>query len=285
MINNKINLIGINFLRKLPMRIILLLFTAMVVGPLLWTFTMSFKTSREILTDPWALPLGLALENYVNAFVKAKMSEYFLNSIGISILSTVILMAVSVPAAYALSRYKFRGNRFISNIYMSFIFVQGTYLMVPLFLQMMEFKMLDNRFWLSVVYAVVRFPFNIFLMGGFLRAIPKEYEEASVIDGCSHFQTMIHIMLPMAKSGMATVVMLAAIAYWNEYPLALIMIQSDAKKTLPIGLANLFEVQKYATDWGALFAALVIVMIPSGLVYLLGHKKLTSGLSVGGVKG
>lgn len=89
----------------------------------------------------------------------------------------------------------------------------------------------------------------------------------------------------MAKSGLVTVIMLAVIAYWNEYPLALILLQSGDKKTLPIGLANLFEVQKYATDWGALFAALVIVMIPSGIVYLSGHKKLTSGLSVGGIKG
>jgi N-acetylglucosamine transport system permease protein len=283
--NRKIKSMGIHFLRVLPMRVVLLLFTALVLGPLIWTIMMSFKTSREILTNPWALPQGFALENYVNAFIKARMTDYFSNSVIIAIVSTLILMAVSVPAAYVLSRYTFKGRKLISNIYMAFIFVQGTYLMVPLFLQMMEFKMLDNRFWLCVVYAVVRFPFNIFLMSGFLRAIPVEYEEAAAIDGCNNFQTMTRIMLPMAKSGMVTVIMLALIAYWNEYPLALILIQTDAKKTLPIGLANLFEVQKFATDWGALFAALVIAMIPSGIVYLCGHKKLTSGLSVGGIKG
>ena len=145
--------------------------------------------------------------------------------------------------------------------------------------------MLNNRWWLAVVYAVMNFPFTIFLLNGFMSSIPKEYEEAAKVDGCTPLQTMIRVMLPMAKPGIMTAVMLAFMSFWNEYPLALILVQDDEKKTLPIGLANLFEVQKFATDWGALFAALVIVLIPTTVVYSLMHKKLTSGLSVGGLKG
>lgn len=273
------------FIRRIPVRFFLLIYTVIIGFPLVWTIMMSFKTNTEILTDPWKLPSGFALENYVNAFTKARMADYFLNSVLVVILSIAVLAVVAVPAAYVLSRYAFKGRKLIQNMYMACIFVQGTYLMVPLFLEMMDFHMLDNRFWLSVVYAVMWFPFTIFLLIGFFSEIPKEYEEAAKVDGGSPFQTMFWVMIPMAKSGIVTALMLAFMGFWNEYPLALILLQSDEKKTLPIGLANLFEVQKYATDWGALFAALVIVMLPTAIIYAFTHKRLTSGLSVGGLKG
>ncbi len=273
-----------NFLRALPVRIILLIVTLIVIIPIGWTVLMSFKTNTEILTDPWAWPKGIEIQNYINAFTEARMADYFMNSIVVTVVSTAILMVVSIPAAYVLARYVFKGCKFIQNVYMTCIFVQGTYLMVPLFLQMMEFNMLDNRFWISVVYAVMSFPFTIFLLIGFFGGIPKEYDEAAKIDGASSFQIMLRVILPMGKSGIVTAGMLALMSFWNEYPLALILLQSDEKKTLPIGLANLFEVQKYATDWGALFAALTIVLIPTIIIYMLGYKKLTNGLS-GGLKG
>lgn len=275
----------VQFMRALPVRLILLLITFTVVFPVGWTIMMSFKTNTEILTNPWAWPAGLEIQNYINAFTKAKMSDYFLNSVLVTILGVVALMVLAVPAAYVLARFVFRGRKFIQNIYMTCIFVQGTYLMVPLFLLMMDLNMLDNRFWLSIVYAVMNLPFSIFLLIGFFGGIPNDYEEAAKIDGASSFQTMAMVMVPMAKSGLVTAAMLALMGMWNEYPLALILLQSGEKKTLPIGLANLFEVQKYATDWGALFAALTIVLIPTTLMYLAGYKKLTNGLSVGGLKG
>lgn len=273
------------FLRNLPVRLILIVYSVIVGYPLIWTVVMSFKTSREILTDPWKLPSGFAVENYINAFTKAKMADYFFNSVAVAIVATIVLVLIAVPAAYVLARFRFRGGKLILNVYMTCIFVQGTYLMIPLFLEMMNFHMLNNRWWLAVVYAVMNFPFTIFLLNGFMSSIPKEYEEAAKVDGCTPLQTMIRVMLPMAKPGIMTAVMLAFMSFWNEYPLALILVQDDEKKTLPIGLANLFEVQKFATDWGALFAALVIVLIPTTVVYSLMHKKLTSGLSVGGLKG
>lgn len=275
----------IYFMRNLPMRAVLITYSLLVIIPLLWVLMMSFKTNREILTDPWQMPQQLNFENYINAFNQAKMADYFLNSIMVVILGVVILLLIAVPAAYVLSRFTFKGSKTILNLYMAGIFVQGTYLMVPLFLQMMNFNMLDNRFWLSTVYSVMRFPFTIFLLSGFFKAIPHDYEEAATIDGASRLQTMWLVIVPMAKGGIVTAALLAGLGYWNEYPLALILIQSDAKRTLPIGLANLFEVQQYATDWGALFAGLVIAMIPSAILYLIGHKKLTTGLSVGGLKG
>ena len=156
--------------------------------------------------------------------------------------------------------------------------------MVPLFLQLNTMNLLDNLTAMSLVYAVFRFPFSIFLLVGFMKGIPIAYEEAAQIDGCSRIRILISIIIPMAKPGIVTVGMLSAMAYWNEYPLALVLIQSEEKKTLPVGLANLYEVQQYATDWSALFAALIIVLVPTILIYLLGQKQLIGGVGMGGIK-
>ena len=120
---------------------------------------------------------------------------------------------------------------------------------------------------------------------GFMSAVPRDYEESARIDGATNIQLLSRVMVPLAKPGIATITMLSAMGFWNEYPLALVLLTDDAKKTLPIGMANLFEVQKYATDWGALFAGLVIIMIPTMIIYLIGQRYLLQGIGAGGLKG
>ena len=134
-------------------------------------------------------------------------------------------------------------------------------------------------------YAVMQFPFCIFTLQGFMSAVPRDYEESARIDGATNIQLLSRVMVPLAKPGIATITMLSAMGFWNEYPLALVLLTEDAKKTLPIGMANLFEVQKYATDWGALFAGLVIIMIPTIIIYLIGQRYLLQGIGAGGLKG
>ena len=138
---------------------------------------------------------------------------------------------------------------------------------------------------LGVLYATMQFPFAIFLLTGFLRSIPRDYEEAAMIDGCGPFRILTSIIIPMCKPGIVTVCMISAMAAWNEYPVALVMVTDPTKATLPVGLANLYEIQRYATDWGALFAALVLALIPTVILFIVGQKQLVQGLSVGGVKG
>lgn len=267
------------------LRAVMLLLTAIVVFPLLWNVMTSFKTSAEIMADPWALPGELHLENYKAAYETSDMRRNALNS-GITVIGSVaLLLALSVPAAYGLSRHKSRLSRLIHSVYMACIFIQAPYILVPLFLQMQKLHILDSLGGLCLVYAVVRFPFTIFLLCGFFQDIPRDYEEAAMIDGCSPWKTMTRVMIPLAKPGVFTCGLLAVIEYWNEYPIAMTLIQSPGKYTLPVGLANLFEVQRYATDWGALFAGLVIVLAPTLLVYIAAHDKLTTGMNVGGVKG
>ena len=118
-----------------------------------------------------------------------------------------------------------------------------------------------------------------------MQGIPKDYEEAAMIDGCGYFKTLMNVIVPLAKPGIITVLIFNFMAFWNEYALATTFLMSEGKRTLPVGLQNLMEVQKFATDWGAMFAGMVIVMIPTIIIYSLFHKKLTEGINVGGIKG
>lgn len=266
-------------------RIILIAASLLVIFPLLWNIFTSFKTNSEIMGNPWSLPKSLQIVNYVNAFTKANMGAYALNSILVTLLSLVILVLLAVCSSYALSRFSFRGRNLIRGIFMSGIFVQMIYIIVPLFLLMVHLKMSDSDIWISVLYAVSMLPFSILLLTGFFRSIPHDYEDAAMIDGCGYFRTMVSIVTPLAKPGIITITIFAFFSFWNEYPLALTLLSTDSKKTLPIGLANLMEVQKYATDWGALFAGLVIVLVPTIVIYSLAQKKLTQGIQAGGIKG
>jgi N-acetylglucosamine transport system permease protein len=149
---------------------------------------------------------------------------------------------------------------------------------------MYRLGMVDSLWAMSLVYAILSFPFSIFLLCGFMRSIPKSFAEAARIDGCSNWGILLRIMAPLAKSGIATVTMLAAMGFWNEYPLALVLIRTPAKRTIPLGLAYLYQIQKRATDFGALFAALVIVLVPTIAIYLAGQKYLLKGVGAGGLK-
>lgn len=274
----------INF-GDLVIRLILIITSILVVYPIFWAFTTSFKTNREILTSPWKLPIGLNWQNYTNALIKGHMGAYFINSIVITIFAIIFLLILSVPAAYALSRFEFRLNRLVSLVFMGGLFISGSYTVVPLFTIMNKMNLLNNRLMLAILYSVTTLPFNIYLLSGFFKGISKEYEAAASIDGCGYFRTLYSVMIPMAKPGMVTVLMFAFMSYWNEYILAFTMIRSDTKKTLSVGLKNLMEVQKFATDWGAMFAGLVLVMLPTMIFYMAVQKKLTGGLSLGGLKG
>ena len=224
-------------------------------------------------------------DNYVRAYEKSNLAANIGNSIYVVLETLVIIVICVVPCSYCLVRYKFPGAKLILNIYMAAIFIQATYIMIPLFLQMNKLNLLNSLTALGVLYATMQFPFAIFLLTGFLRSIPRDYEEAAMIDGCGPFRILTNIIVPMCKPGIVTVCMISAMAAWNEYPVALVMVTDPTKATLPVGLANLYEIQRYATDWGALFAALVLALIPTVILFIVGQKQLVQGLSVGGVKG
>ena len=142
---------------------------------------------------------------------------------------------------------------------------------------------LDSRIVIAIIYAATALPFTIYLLSSYLKSIPKAYEEAAYIDGCGYFKTLIKIIIPMAKPSIITVILFNFLAFWNEYIIALTLLPNGSK-TLPLGLINLMQVQKTATDYGAMYAGLVIVMIPTIILYILVQKKLTEGMTIGGIK-
>lgn len=270
---------------KLLIRIFLIVFLFLEAYPFVWNLISSFKTNTEFLTDPFSLPTTIAWDNYVRAYVKSHLGEYIWNSFYVTALTLALTLVTAVPCAYCLSRYKFFGSKTILTLFMTAMFISGDYIVVPLFLQMKELNILNNLTGLSFVYATFRLPQSIFLLTGFMRDIPLDYEEAAGLDGCGPFRVLRHIVIPLSKAGIATISLLTVMSAFNEYPIALVALTEEAKRTLPVGLANLYQVQQYATDWGALFAALVIAMIPTLILFLLCEKQLLKGISVGGIKG
>lgn len=263
----------------------LLFFALISLYPLVWSLYSALKNSTEILASPLALPKGLYYQNFTNAIVKAKMGDYFINSIVITVLSVVLTLSFSVPTSYAITRYDFPGRKIIKKIFIAGLFVQATIYVVPLFLLLSSLHMLNNRIVLCFVYAASSLPFTVYLLTGFIKGIPVEFEEAARIDGSSHLRTLIEVVMPLLKPAMVTVVIFQTLGFFNEFPIAFTLLSDENKKTLPLGLSNLMEVQRYATDWGALFAGLAIVTIPTIILYIFTQKKLTEGVSMGGLKG
>ena len=265
-------------------RILLFVYALVVLYPLFWNIMSSFKTTEEILISRTALPAGLALDNYVRAFVTANMGEYLLNSIFVVVLSLTLLLIFTIPCAYALARYKFVGSKAMELMFAMCLFIQPVYIYIPLYTLLHRLNMLDNLWALSLVYAAIQIPFSAFLLAGYMRGISPSFEEAARIDGCGNWKTLLKVVVPMAKPGIITVAMLNGMAFWNEYILALVTLRTPGNRTLPVGVANLFEVQRRATDFGALYAALMIVLVPTLIIYFIGQRYLTKGIAMGGVK-
>ncbi|MTL50826.1 ABC transporter permease subunit, partial [Turicibacter sanguinis] len=227
----------------------------------------------------------LHIENYANAWSTANMGSYFFNSILVSVMGVLFSLCLAVPAAYCLSRYRFFASKFIMFVFSAGLFIQATYVLVPLFSLLKDLNLLDNLVVLALIYATSSLPFTIFLLSSFIRGVSRSYEEAAVMDGANRFQIMTKVIMPLIQPGIVTIVIFNFMAYWNEFPMAFTFILDDAKKTLPIGLQNLMEVQRFSTDWGALFAGMVIVLIPIVIIYAILNEKLTEGVNVGGIKG
>lgn len=265
-----------------------------ILIPVGWVFLASIKTDPEFYTNPWNLPAGFYWQNFVSAWNAAQMGEYLLNSVIVTAMALGLLLVVALPAAYCLSRFRFRGHRLLSTGFMAGLFINVNYIVVPIFLMLRDGDsflrgifgqgfLLNNLFVLAVIYASTALPFTIYLLSGYFATLPHDYEEAAYLDGASHFKTMVQIMLPMAKPSIITVVLFNFLSFWNEYIIALTICYQSS--TLPVGLVNLMQKQNAPGTYGQLYAGLVMVMLPTLLLYICVQKNLTKGMTVGGLKG
>lgn len=253
--------------------------------PILWILASSLKSGSEIFASPWSLPEAVRWENFIKAWNDAGIGHYFLNSVLVVLGTLLLLMPVGSMAAYVLARFIFRGSKSIFYAFMGGMMFPNFLVIVPLFFLMKDLHLLDTKSGLILVYVAYSLSFTIFVMYGFFQSLPEELEEAAQIDGCSYAKTFWKVMLPLARPGLVVVAIFNAIGLWNEYGLALVLVNSEENRTLPLGIANLVMVHQYQSDWGALFAALVIVMLPILGVYLIFKEKIQQTMLAGAVKG
>ena len=269
----------------------------MILVPVAWVFLASFKQNVEFYGNPWTLPQGLNWQNFVDAWTTAKMGEYMLTSVIVTALSLAILLVVALPASYVLARFVFRGRSLIKTSFMAGLFINVNYIVVPIFLMLRDGNsvvkqwfgsgfLLNNPVILAVVYAATALPFTIYLLSGDCVTLPKAYEEAAYIDGAGYGKTMLRIIFPMAKPSIITVILFNFLSFWNEYIISMTLMSSvKGPKTLPVGLLNLMQAQQSAANYGPMYAGLVLVMLPTLLLYICVQNQLTKGMTMGGLKG
>lgn len=284
-------------LYKVFLYVALITLAICIIVPVAWVFLASIKQNREFYGNPWALPAGFYLQNFTDAWNAARMGEYMLNSVIVTALALLLLLAVALPAAYCLSRFHFKGRRFLNTCFMAGLFINVNYIVVPIFLLLKDGDaflnntvgggfLLNNIFVLAVVYASTALPFTIYLLSGYFATLPHDFEEAAYIDGAGYGRTMVSIIFPMAQPSIITIILFNFLSFWNEYIISMTLMSSaKGPKTLPVGLLNLMQAQQSKAEYGILYAGLVLVMLPTLILYICVQKKLTQGMTVGGLKG
>lgn len=275
--------------KLLPGYIILLLWVIFTIALLGWVFGASFSTTAEIFQGK-ALKFesGLHFENYANAWNGAGVAGFFGNSLIYSVISCTILILVCAPAAYVLSRFDFIANKFIQTSFVSAMGVPAIMVVLPLFSIISGMGILNNvaagRTVLIILYVGINVPYTTIFLLTFFSNISRTYEEAAAIDGCPPMRTFWKIMFPMAQSGIVTVTIFNFINIWNEYFLSLIFASSDKLKPVAPGLYGMINSMKYTGDWAGMFAAVIIVFLPTFILYIFLSEKIIGGVT-GGIKG
>jgi len=266
-------------------QVFLWFFFLTVVFPMFWTLLTSFKTSFELYNRPWALPETPRWDNYARAWAKMYVGTFLFNSVYVSAISLLGIMGIGSMIAYALARYDFPGNRVIYFIFIAGMMIPGWLAFIPAWFLHRSIGTLGTRWGLIIQYVAVSLPFTVFFLQAFFKTLPKELEESAIIDGASLYMVFWRVMLPLAKSGMLTIAVFNFLGVWNEFMWALITISDNKRKTLPLGMSNLLEVGYYATDWGAMFAGFIIMLVPTFAIYAIFQNRLTEGITIGALKG
>ena len=277
-------------LRLAPGYIILtlwVLFTFVLLG---WVVGASFSTSKEIFSGGvFKFETGIHLENYVKAWNTSNVSVFFVNSLVYATISCVLLIVICAPAAYVLARFTFLGNKLIQNGFVAAMGVPATMIVLPLFGLVAGWNILNvslaNRAVLIFLYVGIYVPYTTIFLLTFFSNLSKSFEEAAAIDGCPPMKTFWKIMLPMAQPGIITVTIFNFINVWNEYFMSLIFANSDRVKSVAIGLYGMINSMRYTGDYAGMFAAVVIVFLPTFILYIFLSEKIIAGVTGGGVKG
>lgn len=259
------------------------IFTFVLIG---WIILASFSTTREIFNgDLFKFETGLHVENYIKAWKNHKVSNYFMNSMLYTFVSCTLVIIIASPAAYVLSRFKFRGNKIIQGFFASAMGIPAIMIIMPLFSLFSKLHLNQSKGLLIFLFVATNVPFTVFFMTTFFRNLSVTFEEAAAIDGCSPMKTFWKIMFPLAQPGIITVTIFNFITIWNEYFISLIFANSSKTRPVAVGLYSMIQSMRYTGDWGGMFAAVVIVFLPTFILYLFLSEKMIAGVTGGAIKG
>ncbi|WHY85076.1 carbohydrate ABC transporter permease [Neobacillus novalis] len=260
--------------------LIMLMFT---VFPLYWTINTAFKHEGDILKRPLQyVPASPTIENFVSAWTNVGFATYFKNSLIVGICTVVIVIILSILSGYALARYRFKGKRAFLLMLLCTQFIPRSMLIIPLFIVFKHLGLISHPLSLILTYAAVEIPFTTVLMNGFISNVPRELEEAAMIDGCNRMQALRYVIFPLLVPGIVATSVFTFIYTWNEFLLALMLTNQQGRFTLPVGLS--YMMGEFNINYGALAAGSVIALIPAVILFSYAQKHLVNGLG-GAVKG
>ena len=254
-----------------------------LVFPFLWVVLTSLRPPGEIFTRTFRLiPSTVTLDNYRALFGQSNFAVYIRNSLIVVVTATFFTSIISLLAAYSFSRRRFRGRSLLLILVVATQLFPWIILTTPIYIIFFRLGLVNNYLGLIISYVAITTPFSIYLLLGYLDGIPRELDEAGVIDGCSTLGVIFRVVLPVAWPGLVVVATYAFVIAWDEFLFALILMTNDSLKTVPLGLANLFG--QYSTQWNLVMAASTVATVPTMILFLFLQRRLVSGLAAGAVK-
>lgn len=261
--------------------VVMVIFALTTITPFLWLLLSSFKTNSEIYANPFGLPAHFDFDNYRTAWSAAHISQNLFNSLIISTFAVAFCLLIGAMAAYVLTRVS--PNLFFYSYFTLGIMIPVHTILIPTFILMKNFHLYNTLYGMIILYAVSNLSLAIFILAGFMKSMPKEIEEAAIMDGCSLPQVFFKIILPLSKPGLATVGILTFLNCWNEYLFAYVLLSKNELKTITQAIYSLQG--SYNTNYGPLTAGLVIAIVPVFLIYMIFQEQVIEGMTAGAVKG
>ena len=268
---------------KIVIYIFLVLMAFLYLAPLVWMFFVSLKTNTEIFKSPFALPEEIQLGNFIFAWTAGKLGIATLNSAIVCVTALILNIIIGCMASFALGRLRFKMSGAVMTYFLIGMMIPIHCILIPLFKTFSNMHLYNSLLGLIIPYTVVSLPTTIFIMTGFFKNMPNEMFEAACIDGCSIYKIFTSIALPLSKTGIFVTALMAFVGNWNELLLAMVFISDDAKKTLPVALSKF--VGPYNTNYTQMFAAIIIAILPTIIVYCCFSNQIVEGLTAGAVKG
>ncbi|MFD1954237.1 carbohydrate ABC transporter permease [Paenibacillus thailandensis] len=265
------------------LKTLLLLYAALTLYPLYWLFISAFKTNRDFFDNPYGLPAAWKADNIARAWELGQMGRAMFNSAVVTISSVLLTLLLGTLAAYVLSRFTFRFKSIVTGIFLLGMLIPIHSTLVPLFITMNKIGMLDTYASLILPYAAFELPVAIFLTMAYMASIPREIEEAAMIDGNGWWGIFGRIIAPLCLPVLATVTIMAFLRFWNDFSFALVFINSQELKTLPLSL-SLFS-DGFGTDYSLTMGAMAVAVIPTIVIYLIFQEQIMRGMVSGSVKG